>query len=268
MARKKKKKTEEVFTPHDLDSLSEQTRRIVGRANAAPEAEESVKSKKAISKIIITILTILTILLILWLISLFITLYGDLVISTDRSLRENGIMLSASESFENPAIQLSAPKVLEATNITYDWLPKNLDKKDGAHNGENYLAYTFYLKNGGKQQLDYTGTMELTGTANGMDEAIRVMIYKNGEELIYAKGQKADRSKAEKGTIAWLDDTTIMKTQTKDFAPGSVDKYTVVIWIEGNDSECVNDILGGYIRSRILFSVADPEGEETTRVFS
>ena len=267
MARKKKTKPAEEFTPHDLNSLEAQTRRIVGRSYAVEEAEEQTRSSKLIKKILITILTILLILLILWLVSIFITLYGDLVISTDRSLRENGIQLCAEESFKDPAIQLSAPKVQDATNITYDWLPKNLDKKDGAHNGENYLAYTFYLRNGGKNTLDYTGTMELTGTANGMDEAIRVMIYKNGEELIYAKGTKANREKAEKGTIAWLDDTTIMQTKTKDFAPGSIDKYTVVIWIEGNDLECTNDVLGGYIRSRILFSVADPE-ESQAPVYS
>ena len=267
MARKKKTKPEEAFTPHDLDDLSVQTRRIVGRHYAVKESEETTRDSKLIKKVLITILTIILILLILWLVSLFITLYGDLVISTDRNLRENGIQLCTDESFKDPALQLSAPKVADATNITYDWLPKNLDKRDGAHNGENYLAYTFYLKNGGKNTLDYTGTMELTGTANGMDEAIRVMIYKNGEELIYAKGTKADRSKAEKGTIAWLDDTTIMKTQSKNFTPGSVDKYTVVIWIEGNDLECTNDVLGGYIRSRILFSVADPE-ESKAPVFS
>ncbi|MBR2590195.1 MAG: hypothetical protein IKE65_04655 [Clostridia bacterium] len=259
MARKKKEKPVEEFTPHELDALSQQTRRIVGRASAGREAEETSRDNNFIKKVIITILTVLLILLILWLISIFVTLYGDLVISTDRGLRENGIMLCEDESFENSAIQLSAPKVEEATNITKDWLPKDLDKTDGSHNGENYLAYTFYLKNGGKNTLDYNGTMELTGTANGMDEAIRVMIIKNGEELVYAKGTKADRSKAEKGTIAWLDDTIIMQTASKDFSPGSVDKYTVVIWIEGNDLECTNDILGGHIRSRILFSVADSE---------
>lgn len=267
MPKKKKTKTEEPFTPHELDKLSAQTQKIVGRASAAREAEEETKDRKLIKKVIITILTILLILLILWLVSLFITLYGDLVISTDRSLRDNGIVLAADENFENPAIQLSAPKAENVTNITYDWLPKDLDSHDGAHNGENYLAYTFYIKNGGKDSIDYDGTMEITGVANGMDEAIRIMIYKNGEELIYAKGKKGDRSQAEKGTIAWLDDTTVMKTQTKDFTPGSVDKYTVVIWLEGNDSECVNDILGGYIRSRILFSVADSE-ESTTKLFS
>ena len=257
MAKKSKKKTEETFTPHDLDSLSAQSRKILGRYAAVRESEEESKDKRFIRKAILTVLTILLILLILWLVSIFITLYGDLVISTDKDLRENGIMLSTSADFKDTAIQLSAPKVPNVTNIAQEWLPKDLDKHDGAHNGKNYLAYTFYLKNGGKDKLDYTGTMQITGVANNMDEAIRVMIYKNGESLVYAKGQKKNRSLAEKGTIAWLNDTTVMKTQSKDFAPGSVDKYTVVIWLEGNDLECTNDILGGYIRSRILFSVAD-----------
>ena len=269
MAKKKKTKIEEEFTPHDLDDLAKQTQRIVGRASAGGEAAATAVTASVISKIIITVLTILTALLILWTVSIFVTMYGDLVISTDRNLRDSGIMLSETADFKDTAIQLSAPAVKEATNIAKEWLPKDLDtSKDGAHNGENYLAYTFYLKNGGQKTLDYTGTMELTGTANGMDEAIRVMIYKNGEELTYAKGTKADRSKAEPGTIAWLDDTIIMKTETKDFAPASVDKYTIVIWIEGNDLECKNDILGGYIRSKILFSVADLEGESQTQVFS
>jgi hypothetical protein len=93
------------------------------------------------------------------------------------------------------------------------------------------------------------------------------MIYKNGQPLVYAKGKKANRKLAEKGTIAWLNNKIVMKTTTQDFAPSKTDKYTVVIWLEGNDSECTNDILGGYIRSRILFSVAD-DGKNKTDIFS
>lgn len=267
MARKKKTKTEQTFTPHDLDELNARAQRIIGRSAAASEAESDSKDKRFIKKAVLTILTILLILLILWLASVFITLYGDLVISTDKDLRQNGIMLSTSADFKDSAIQLSAPKVQNVTNIAKEWLPKDLDKHDGAHNGKNYLAYTFYLKNGGQKSLDYTGTMEITGVANNMDEAIRIMIYKNGEELVYAKGKKSNRSLAEKGTIAWLNNKTVMKTTSKDFSAGSVDKYTVVIWLEGNDLECTNDILGGYIRSRILFSVAD-DGEKTSNIFS
>ena len=267
MARKKKTKTEETFTPHDLDDLNARAQKIIGRSAAVGEAEAESKDKRVIKKAMLTILTILLILLILWLASVFITLYGDLVISTDKDLRQNGIMLSTDANFKNSAIQLSAPKVQNVTNIAQEWLPKDLDKHDGAHNGKNYLAYTFYLKNGGKNSLDYTGTMEITGVANNMDEAIRIMIYKNGDPLVYAKGKKGNRKVAEKGTIAWLNDKVVMKTTSKDFAAGSVDKYTVVIWLEGNDSECTNDILGGYIRSRILFSVADSE-EDKAPVYS
>ena len=35
--------------------------------------------------------------------------------------------------------------------------------------------------------------------------------------------------------------------------PGEVDKYTVVIWLEGEDPECVNDILGGTIEMMFKF---------------
>ena len=30
-----------------------------------------------------------------------------------------------------------------------------------------------------------------------------------------------------------------------------VDKYTVVIWLEGNDPECINDIIGGELKMQM-----------------
>jgi hypothetical protein len=35
--------------------------------------------------------------------------------------------------------------------------------------------------------------------------------------------------------------------------PDEVDKYTVVIWVEGEDPECVDDIIGGYIELTMKF---------------
>lgn len=264
MARKKKTKTEEPFTPQDLEKMSDKTDKILGRYEAVRDAEEISKDKKVIKKAFVTILSIVLALLILWLLSLVLTQWGDLVISTDRNLREQGLVMSTDSKFKTTAIELSAPQVKEVTNITYKWLPTDLDKHNGSHNGRNYLAYTFYLKNGGVKTLDYEGTMNITGVANGMDEAIRIMIYKNGKSIIYAKPQYKNRNKAETGTIAFLDSKTVMKTKTVDFKPGQVDKYTVVIWIEGNDSECVNDILGGHVRSEILFKVADNEKQSSS----
>ena len=50
----------------------------------------------------------------------------------------------------------------------------------------------------------------------------------------------------------------IAAVRTKeDFKPGDTDKYTVVIWFEGEDSQCVNDIMGGHMRLSMLFEATE-----------
>ena len=39
-----------------------------------------------------------------------------------------------------------------------------------------------------------------------------------------------------------------MLEQTKDFKVGDIDKYTIVIWVEGDDPECKNNLIGGEIK--------------------
>ena len=36
--------------------------------------------------------------------------------------------------------------------------------------------------------------------------------------------------------------------QRKDFKPGDIDKFTIVIWLEGDDPDCIDNILGGEIK--------------------
>ena len=45
-----------------------------------------------------------------------------------------------------------------------------------------------------------------------------------------------------------------MLEKTSDFRPGDIDKYTVVIWIEGNDPDCVDDIIGGEVKLHMNLS--------------
>ena len=81
------------------------------------------------------------------------------------------------------------------------------------------------------------------------------MIYKNGDERVFAKGTFGDRSQAEPDATAFVDDATVFADQATDLKAGGVDKFTVVIWVEGNDPECVDAIRGGFIRSQIVFDV-------------
>lgn len=207
---------------------------------------------------------LLAILLIMYIISMLLTQWGDLVISIGDLRDGKTIMLCESEAFEDGvSMKLDGGVVQEVTNITKSWLPQNLDtEKDGQHNGENYLAYTFYLKNTGDKDLDYETVMNVTGASKSADEAIRVMIYKNGAEQTYAKGTYNNREQAETDATKWEDETVIMHEASSALAAGSVDKFTVVIWCEGNDPECVDAIRGGHVRANMIFNVNPEETAE------
>ena len=40
----------------------------------------------------------------------------------------------------------------------------------------------------------------------------------------------------------------------ENFAPGDIDKYTIVMWVEGSDLECTDNILGGEIKVHMEFN--------------
>lgn len=128
------------------------------------------------------------ILLILFIVSTLVTQWGDLIISIDSPAVKKGIVLSEDADFKTQCASLTAKQVKDVTNITYAWLPVDLDtSKDGAHNGKNYVAYTFYCKNNGEVELDYDAVLEITGAAKSADEATRVMIYKTARAQFTAK---------------------------------------------------------------------------------
>lgn len=85
------------------------------------------------------------------------------------------------------------------------------------------------------------------------------MVYKNGEPEIFGKGQYDDREQAETDCTKFVDESTVMTTTTENFEVDQIDKYTIVIWIEGNDPECIDDIRSGHIRARMLFEVLEDE---------
>jgi hypothetical protein len=46
-----------------------------------------------------------------------------------------------------------------------------------------------------------------------------------------------------------------MEITNEDFKAGEVDRFTVVIWLEGWDPECVNDIMEGRFTLSMNFNV-------------
>ncbi len=278
---KKKLNNDEPFSPEQLQKLEDKgdiavdkarNHTIFDRFSARRDSKDIARAVRWKRRAGITLVIALLVLLILWIVGWLLTTIGDLVISVENGAAKEGIVISESLNDDgtagDPVLQLSAQNVTEVTNITYDWLPTNLDtEKDGEHNGDNYLAYTFYLSNNGKETLSYDSTLRFTGIAKNADEALRVMIYKNGEPTIYAQKNRDDSQLEDIVNFEFvegaddlnLEDYVIMNDTTDDIKPGDTVKYTIVTWIEGNDPECINDIMGGYVKMQWFFNIEDEE---------
>ena len=263
---KKKTKIEQPMTPEELSRYNDKkiADAEIEHFHVTTDSIEIIKYKKR-KKVLSIILTVcMIILIILFIVSMLVTQWGDLIISVDSPAVKKGIVISEDPEFETFGASLTAKQVNDVTNITYSWLPTDLDTSaDGSHNGDNYVAYTFYCKNNGQVTLDYDAFLEIEGVAKSADEATRVMVYKNGVPAIYGKGKYDDRNTAETDCTKFETDTKVMTTATEGFKVGDIDKYTIVIWVEGNDPECIDDIRGGHVRMRMLFQVREDEQDAT-----
>lgn len=171
------------------------------------------------------------------------------------NLRENPSLKSGLAMFES-LNNTTGMRVLKAENLQFmdnisiKWLPNNIDTEaEGSHNGDNYIAYTFFLENQGNDVLSYWYKMIVDDVIKNVDEAVRIMIVINGEKTVYAKKSSID-GRAEEGTVKFRDDTdgTIILQQRKHMSPGDIDRVTIVVWIEGDDPECINALLGGQLK--------------------
>ena len=58
---------------------------------------------------------------------------------------------------------------------------------------------------------------------------------------------------------SWADKDLVFSNTREALEPGDTDKYTIVMWIEGEDPECIDDIRSGYVKLEWFFSIADEE---------
>lgn len=171
---------------------------------------------------------------------------GNFTINLNRlELYRKGISISDTGDFKEATARLTASTVQDATNISIDDLPENVDEIEGNHNGKNYMAYTYYLRNAGKEDLGYIAKITLDSCAKGAEQAVRVAVWRNGERVVYA--EPAADGGTEEGCTNFVSDDVVCTYEESNFLVGNVDRYTIVIWMEGDDPECVDAIIGGSV---------------------
>lgn len=173
---------------------------------------------------------------------------GDFTVSLDPAFaQKSGLIMYEKEGDEDKRI-LKAKKAEFIDNISIKWLPQDINKQgEGSHNGDNYLAYSFYIKNKGSDVVNYWYEIIIDDVIKNADEAIRVMLYRNDEQTVYAKAS-SKTGEAEAGTKMFYSDKEVAVEQRKDFQPGEVDKFTIVVFIEGDDPECLDNLIGGEMK--------------------
>lgn len=217
--------------------------------------EVEVKAKKIyrgklVKKVVkISFLLLLVLISIIYLILYIVYESGRFTVTLDRNLsNRKNVFLSETGKKSDKTRELSAETINYMDNISIKWLPDDIDNEAfGAHNGDNYIAYTFFVINAGKETVHYWYEIDIDDTILSVDEAIRIMIIKNGKQTVYAKKSKIN-GEAEGGTKKFVSKSIAVLEQRKSFKPNSKDKYTIVVWIEGDDPECKNDLLGGEIK--------------------
>lgn len=248
-----------------------------------------------------TVAILIGLLVVGYVMAAFYTQSGEFVISLDRTMADDGFLISETTDFSEKLITLHGTAVANATNISIFDIDRDVMNVDGDHNGINYVAYTFYLKNATDKTRNYQYQLQLKAAHKGAEKASWITLYYNGTQNTYAMANQDGNPERQFSVtpfpfMDYASDKVIQTQLTKDnwgyitkekleemeltspegvyqleaipfqasdmvcsgireeIEPGEIDKYTAVIWMEGEDPECVNDIIGGYVELAMKFT--------------
>lgn len=238
-------------------------------------------------------------LLALYAISVITQLRGHFTVSMSDKMFKEGFTISEEETFKIPTSHLFSTPAVDVPCISIVDIPEDVDDQ-GAHTG-NYFAYTFYLKNEGESIADYQWELRINSESNSVSRAAWIMVFVDGEMTLYAKPKDNGEPEAlpERGndTVGYLkaplydsavdkegqyeiikqyNTLTYWRVVTKPFegesliasgerldvVPDEVHKYTVVVWLEGDDPDCTSELIGGHLGLEMYMVMIDEELEE------
>ena len=190
---------------------------------------------------------------------------GNFVMAIDPESFTRGIQISDTEDFLIPTSRLLANPVRDAKDITYTWL--KIDEvlaTDGDYYDPDhlYIAYTFYIRNNGTETVDIDYTIRLAEVYKGLDEAIRILVieddtiftmYKKQDTVVYAYPDYMPEA------MNFLSELVVVEQTFINFRREQIKKFSIIIWLEGEDPDTTDAVLGGQIKTHITFSIASAE---------
>jgi len=176
------------------------------------------------------------------------------------------LSLTIDENFADMQTQLVAPPLLKAADTQYSDIPEDIEEGLGSKNYNDgkvaFFAYSFWLKAvSDKPSINYGMSVLLNKFSNDLEQAIKIMIIKNGKKTIYAPEGHLEIKKGQHGAaepeeilgyaIPFKDNKHIIY-EPQSIVSGDFDKYTVVMWIDGWESD--NSMKSGDFQAELKFS--------------
>ena len=225
---------------------------------------------------------------------------GHFTINLSDGLFRQGFVLSETEDFENPSVNLYAEPQVDVPCISITAIPGDIDQYEGQHNGFGYFAYSYFVRNEGDSAVDYAWELQIVGESLDCSKAAWIMVIQDGEMLLYAEPDEnedpqsvpyeddsrgythvpvMDLASDEEemmepiatvngityyriNTVPFVDENTVATGYREQMEPQEYHKYTVVVWLEGDDPDCTDDLIGGHVGLAMQYSLIDEAQEE------
>ena len=251
------------------------------KSSKFPTMRMLFKGRGALLLLLLSIMVVVVLFALSWI----TTLRGHFTINMSEGMFREGFTLSENPEFTNPSTYLVCTPLEHVPCRSIQDIPEDVDQYDGMH-GTTYFAYTYYIRNEGDVAVDYKWELALNSESKNMAEAVWVMIFEDGKMLFYAKkgadgqtecipamdvtnqgylspplqklSQDPEGQYAMIGTQGpitywrviprdFISDYVVTQGTRTHMQPQEVHKYTVVMWLEGDDPDCNDDIIGGHL---------------------
>lgn len=228
-------------------------------------------------------------------------LRGHFTINMSDGMFREGFVLSETADFANATTHLFCEPAMDVPCISITNIPEDIDQYEGQHN-ENYFAYTFFIRNEGESTVGYDWELITNSESLELSRAVWIMVFEDGQMRFYARADEEGEAQAlpafddnsrgyigmplgelsadpdaqyelmaQRGVVDYyrvipqpfVSDNIAAAGRRTDMFPGEIHKYTVVMWLEGDDPDCTNDLIGGHLGMEMNMTLID-EGNRST----
>ena len=247
---------------------------------------------------------LLAFLFVLFMLSVISQMKGHFTVNMGQDMFRQGFSLSETKDFENPTSQLYSEPAVNVPCVSISSLPEDVDMDlfEGAHNGEDYFAYSFWIRNEGEEAADYSYELRINSESRDVSSACWVMVFLDGKMTFFAEKREDGSPEA----IPSLGDDSrgfweapmyrfarfpdqqyevVKRTETHDYyriipipfetqsivtsglreqmEPMETHKYTIVFWLEGDDPDCTDELIGGHLGMELQFELENKNEDDS-----